>query len=98
MKFKTILFAAIFALSIASAQADENKRTLTFRDALGRTLFMPVMNEEAEEEIPFDHIAVFKEIRQLDVNRPIDISEMIKPEPDADDIPSQLKALIAKDL
>ncbi len=80
MKTRMIITTAIIIISSTFSFAGSKERTLTFRDALGRTLTMPAMTEEATEAVPFDTSAEFSRIRSLDANRVLDISAMIKPE------------------
>lgn len=79
MKTRIIITAAIIIISSTGIFAGSKERTLTFRDALGRTLSMPVMTEEAET-VPFDTQAEFSRIRSEYANRVFDLSQMSKPE------------------
>lgn len=81
----------IFLISMATAS--ETQRTLSFRDALGRTFTMPVKVEEATETIPFDIQAEFRRIRQSDAARIFDISQMSKPE-EEEALPFDLEKVI----
>ncbi len=80
MKTRMIITAAIIIISSSISFAGSKERTLTFRDALGRTLTMPAMTEEATEEVPFDTQEAFSLIRSMDASRVFDISAMSKPE------------------
>lgn len=79
MKTRMIITAAIILISSTGIFAGSKERTITFRDALGRTLTMPVM-VEAAEEVPFDTKAEFERIRSADASRVFDLTQMIKPE------------------
>ena len=79
MKTRMILTAAVLFVSLGFAQASSKERTLSFRDALGRTLSIPVA-EELAEPTPFDTSAVFSSIRSSYVNQVFDLSGMTKPE------------------
>lgn len=97
MKTKVIISAAILMLFTMMSFASSPKNVLTMKDALGRTLTMPVMNEEVvEDSLPFDLHDVFVKTRLEEVNTVIDISGMIKPEAEVDDVPSELKHLFKK--
>ncbi|MFO7977165.1 MAG: hypothetical protein R6U64_00780 [Bacteroidales bacterium] len=97
MKTKVIISAAILMLFTMMSFASSPKNVLTMKDALGRTLTMPVMTEEAvEDSLPFDLQDVFVQTRLEEVNTVIDISGMIKPEAEVDDVPSELKHLFKK--
>ena len=94
MKTRTIIATLLLTISVTvSGYASGPKRVLTFQDALGRKLSMPVKVEEAQDTLPFDACREFHAARSVDVNRSIDISGMSKPEKDADDISIDLEAV-----
>lgn len=94
---KLIVLIAIFLITATASQAFNPKGMLKITDLKGRTLSMPVMLEQAvEEELPFDHQAIFHEVLHEKVSRVIDISEIIKPEPEVDDVPQALRHIIRK--
>ncbi len=95
MKTRMIITAAIIIISSTFSFAGSKERTLTFRDALGRTLTMPVMTEEATEAVPFDTKAEFNRIRSMDASRVFDLSQMSKPE-EEEPLPFYLQDLINK--
>lgn len=80
MKTRIIATAAILLFSISLASASPKTRTLSFRDALGRTFTMPTIIEEAQETAPFDIQAEFSRIRSSETAKMIDLSGMLKPE------------------
>lgn len=88
----TAIFLMFFSImSFASSPAS----VLTLHDSLGRTLTMPVVDEEpCEVDLSFDLHDVFKETRLEEVHAQIDLSEMSKPEQEVDDIPENLKDVI----
>ncbi len=92
MKTKIFITAAAILFSINLATAGSKERTLSFRDALGRTLSMPVMEEKAEAS-PFDTQAEFSRIRSNNISRVFDISTMSKPEV-AEELPFDLDAVL----
>lgn len=92
MKTRILITAAIIFISTTLAIAAPKERTITFRDALGRTLTMPVINEEAAETAPFDTRAEFSRIRSNDINRVFDISQMSKPEKE-EELPFDLETV-----
>ncbi len=97
MKTKVIISAAILMLFTMISFASSPKNVLTMKDALGRTLTMPVMTEEVvEDSLPFDLHDVFVQTRLEEVNTVIDISGMIKPEAEVDDVPNELKHLFKR--
>ena len=94
---KVIITTALIILAATFSPAAAPKRLLTFKDALGRVLTMPAIEETAvEEAFPFDQKAIFDSILTRRNNQVFDISKMSKPEEDVDDIPAELKDLIAK--
>ena len=94
---KVIFTTALIILATTFSQAAAPKKMLTFKDALGRVLTMPAFEEIAEEEaFPFDQKAVFDSLQAQRNNQVFDISRMSKPEETVDDIPAELKDLIAK--
>ncbi len=97
MKTKIMISAATLMLFTMMTFASSPKNVLTMKDALGRTLIMPVMSEEAvEDSLPFDLHDVFEATRWEEVNTMIDISGMSKPEKEVDDVPENLKHLFKK--
>lgn len=92
MKTRILITAAIIFFSTTFAIAGSKERTLTFRDALGRTLSLPVITEEASETAPFDTRAEFSRIRSNDINRVFDISRMSKPEKE-EELPFDLETV-----
>ncbi len=92
MKTRILITAAAILISVTMANAGSKERTLSFRDALGRTLSIPVM-EEMAEPIPFDTKAEFSRIRSNHVNRIFDISQMSKPE-EEEPLPFDLDAVL----
>ncbi len=95
MKTKVITTALFLMFFSTMIFASAPNRMLTFQDSYGRTLTMPVVSEEAYEvNLPFDLNDVFKRTRLEEVNTTIDISGMIKPEPEVNDIPDNLKDVI----
>ncbi|MEE4177097.1 MAG: hypothetical protein V2I46_06255 [Bacteroides sp.] len=94
---KVIFTTALIILATTFSQAAAPKKLLTFKDALGRVLTMPAFEEAAEEEaFPFDQKAIFDSIQQERNNQVFDISRMSKPEEEVDDIPAELKGVIAR--
>ncbi len=79
MKTRIIITAAAILFSITLANASSKERSLAFRDALGRTFTIPLM-EEKDDTVPFDTRAVFNSIRSNMANQVFDISNMSKPE------------------
>ena len=95
MKTLAILTTAVLIMISGLVQASAPSRTLSFRDAMGRTLTMPVKVEQPfEEDFPFDDEAVRKEFRLERAYAQIDLRPITKPEPEADDIPESLRHLI----
>ncbi len=92
MKTRIIITAAAILFSVTMANAGSKERTLSFRDALGRTLSIPVMEEKAEAT-PFDTQAEFSRIRTSNINRVFDISQMSKPEAE-EALPFDLDAVL----
>jgi hypothetical protein len=97
MKFLAAAITALILFSAATTMACAPERLLYFKDALGRTLTMPVcMEKEVAEPLPFDQQAVLEEARKALSARVFDLSSMSRPEPDADDVPEELKHLITR--
>ena len=92
MKTRIIITAAAILFSVSLANAGSKERTLSFRDALGRTLSIPVMEEKAEAT-PFDTHAEFSRIRTSNINQVFDISQMSRPETD-EALPFDLDAVL----
>jgi hypothetical protein len=92
MKTRILITAAIIFFSTTLAISAPKERTITFRDALGRTLCLPVLSEEAAETAPFDTRAEFSRIRSNDINRVFDISQMSKPEKE-EELPFDLETV-----
>jgi hypothetical protein len=92
MKTRIIITAAIIFFTTTLSVAGPKERTLTFRDALGRTLSLPVITEEAAETAPFDTRAEFSRIRSNAINQVFDISQMIKPEKE-EELPFDLETV-----
>lgn len=88
----TALFLMIFsAMTFASAPG----RVLILHDSNGHTMTMPVeIEKDCEVNLSFDLNDVFKRTRLEEVNTIIDISDMIKADPEVDDIPENLKDVI----
>lgn len=93
MKSKHIAAAIFFVLASAFTLESSAKGTITMVDAMGRVLTMPVKGEEAAVEFPFDTTFEFHCARIQQVNNTLELSNMIKPEKDADDITIDLKAV-----
>jgi len=79
MKTRIIITAAAIMFSITLASANPN-RTLTFRDAFGRTLIQPIKVEEASDSLPLEVQAEFIRMRQEAANQVFDLTELMKPE------------------
>jgi hypothetical protein len=93
MKTRIFITAAIIFFSTTLAISAPKERTITFRDALGRTLCLPVISEEeSAEATPFDTMAEFSRIRSNDINRVFDISQMSKPEKE-EELPFDLETV-----
>ncbi len=96
MKTRIIITAAAILFSVTLANASSKQRSLIFCDALGRTLTMPMMAEEAAEATPFDTRAEFYRIHANDTIRTFDISKMLKEEKEEElpfDLDSVLKTI-----
>ncbi len=79
MKTKTLLFAAALIFSSLYVHAEPTKRTLTFRNALGRIIELPVKEEVASEDFPFE---IENQISKasFDPHQVFDLSLLTKPE------------------
>ncbi len=93
MKTRILITAAAIIFSVSLANAGSKTRTLTFRDALGHTLTMPMMAEEAAEATPFDTRAEFHRIQANDTIRTFDISKMLKEEKE-EELPFDLDSVL----
>ncbi len=93
MKTRILITAAAIIFSVSLANASSKARTLTFRDALGQTLTMPMMAEEAAEATPFDTRAEFHRIQANDTIRTFDISQMLKEEKE-EELPFDLDSVL----
>ncbi len=94
MKTKVIISAAFLVLFTAMTFASSPKEVLKLKDSYGRILTMPVKTEEAvTDSLPFDLHDVFVKTRLQEVNTVFDISGMIKPEEEVDDVPRELRHL-----
>lgn len=93
MKTKVVILAATLMLMSAFAQADPNQRTLTFKNALGRILVLPMKAEEQSEPLPFDATSEFTRIKKTQACQPLDLSAMTKPEKE-DSIPFDTQKVI----
>jgi hypothetical protein len=92
---KLIFTTALIIFATAFASANSPSRVLTFKDSFGKILTLTVMEEkEKEETLPFDHEAVFAKAHSEIINQVFDVSILIKPEKEVDDIPAELKDLI----
>jgi Skp family chaperone for outer membrane proteins len=94
---KVIFTTALIILATTFSQASSPRKMLTFKNAFGQILTMPVIEEVPQEEaFPFDQKAVFDSIQTVRNNQVFDISKMSKPEEEVDDIPAELKGVIAR--
>ncbi len=93
MKTRIFITAIVLLFSISLASASPKTRTLSFRDALGRTFTMPTIIEEAQEAAPFDIQAEFSRIRTNETARMIDLTNMIKPEQE-EELPFDLNEVL----
>ena len=97
MKTK-VFFATVILISIATfAQASSPKRILTFNSANGKVLTRPVKDEVARDEaFPFELQAAVQQTSKESIGSSpnLDIRHLIKPEPEVNDVPEELKNLI----
>lgn len=93
MKTRILITAAAILFSVSLANAGSKTRTLAFCDALGQTLTMPMMAEEAAEATPFDTRAEFHRIQANDTTRTFDISQMLKEEKE-EELPFDLDSVL----
>ncbi len=93
MKTIQLLAAALLIFAATFAQASAPKRTLTMKDAFGRTFTMPVKAEEAIDPAPASGGFNIQQALQQETPGVIDVSSLRKPEPDADDIPFDLNKI-----
>ncbi len=80
MKAKMIITAAAIIFSITATMANPAETTLTFWSSLGQKLIQPIMPEEAAEPVPFTVTNEVENIRNENVYRIFDLSELTKPE------------------
>lgn len=95
MKTLIAITAALIISTASFADGLTTKKTLTFNDSFGRILSMPLMIEEATDEMPFDQTEIFNEVKSERNNRIFDISGMSRPE-SAEEIPAELKQVFNK--
>ena len=95
MKTLVAITAALLISTASFADGLNKNRTLTFKDSFGRIMSMPLMTEEAAEEMPFDQTEIFNEVKSERNTRIFDISNMSRPE-SAEAIPAELKQLFNK--
>lgn len=92
MKAQVIITALLLSF-VTLSQAASPQRFLKVYDIRGHALLMPLQEEEAADSLPFDLHKTFLEACRADANRIIDLSGMITPEEEVNDIPCHLKAL-----
>lgn len=95
MKTRIIITATILFLGVGLASASSNMATLTFYDAHGRTMTMPVM-EEVEEPVPFEISTGFHRTNSGRALQVIDISDLSKPEKE-EALPFDLEKVLRSD-
>lgn len=93
MKTILILAASILISTAAFADSAAKTKTLTVRDSFGRILTMPMMIEEASEDMPIDTREIFEQIKTEKAHQVFDISRMSRQE-EAEEIPSALQHVI----
>jgi hypothetical protein len=89
MKTRMLIIATMLLFSIAS-QAGSPQRSLTIFGINGRNVEIPVKVEEAHDSVPAAIAEIFREMeanrRDSLINHQFDLSNMSRPEPDADDV------------
>ncbi len=88
MKTRILITAALILFTATFVTAGSKQRTLSFRDALGRTFTMSI-TEEKEEPAPFDLGAEFNGHA---ASRIFDITPLMKPEKE-DEIPAEISEI-----
>ncbi len=80
MKAKMIITAAAIIFSITATMANPAETALTFWSSFGQKLIQPIMPEETAEPVPFTVINEVEKLRNENVYRIFDLSELTKPE------------------
>ncbi len=93
MKTRIIATIATILISASIFTANANTATLTFYDANGTELTMPVMEEEAEA-IPAEIKELFQEVESKAHNHVFDIPRYSKPEQE-EELPFDLEEVLA---
>ena len=93
MKTRIIATIATILISASFITANANTATLTFYDAHGTELTMPVMEEEAEA-IPAEIKGLFEAEESKPQNHVFDISRYSKPEQE-EELPFNLDEVLA---
>lgn len=94
MKAQNIIIAVILTITTATVSfANAPCRMLTFKDAMGREMFMPVKEDVAPEALPVEVAAEFRKARNEAVSQIFDLSSMTKPEQDVQDVDIDLDAV-----
>jgi hypothetical protein len=88
-----IITTALFIIIASFSLAASPQRFLKMYDTKGQILLMPVKGEEAVDSLPFDLHKEFLRAIKADASRMFDLSGMIPPEEEADDIPCSLRQL-----
>ncbi|TVR43040.1 MAG: hypothetical protein EA394_02185 [Bacteroidia bacterium] len=85
MKTRMIITAALILFTATFVTAGSKQRTLSFRDALGRTFTISVV-EEKEDPAPFN---LGNEFKSNVSSRVFDISSLMKPEQE-EEVPAEI--------
>lgn len=98
MKTKNLTLATLLLLVFSAGTfAGEPLRTIPFFGIDGTVFEMPVKSEEAVDSLPFNLSEVLREIEMENTRNSsygqLDISNLVKPEEDADDVDIDLKSI-----
>jgi hypothetical protein len=98
MKTKPVILATILVFAaILATQAATPQKTMTIFGINGRSVEMPIKVEEAVDDMPVELAMALEAEREQRIdsllNQRFDLSQITKPEPDADDITINTRAI-----
>jgi hypothetical protein len=101
MKTKvTTLITLVLMLAAFAGYAGTPQKTISIFGINGRTVEIPVKVEEAPDTIPYSFDASLEQERKMEyetlLTQQFDLSKITKPEPDADDITINTRAIFVE--
>jgi hypothetical protein len=101
MKTKVKTLATLLLMLVAfTGQAGSPQKTISIYEIKGKTVEIPVKVEEAPDTIPAGFVAAFEKERSDNysslLSKQFDLSQISKPEADADDITINTRAIFVE--